>query len=108
MHRPQSNGSRARADEGVSTRISTKKADAVAQNSLGPVRGGRQRQSVASQATPGVGSVGATSEPTAKANVPECGADRNARILGRYVFRVELAPGESWKRRREERRARRG
>jgi hypothetical protein len=33
---------------------------------------------------------------------------RKGRILGRYVFRDELGPGESWKRRIETRRERRG
>jgi hypothetical protein len=32
---------------------------------------------------------------------------RSSRILGRYVFRDELSPGESWKRRIEARRERR-
>jgi hypothetical protein len=32
---------------------------------------------------------------------------RTSRILGRYVFRDELNPGESWKRRIEARRERR-
>jgi hypothetical protein len=32
---------------------------------------------------------------------------RTSRILGRYVFRDELSPGESWKRRIEARRERR-
>jgi hypothetical protein len=34
-------------------------------------------------------------------------ATRTSRILGRYVFRDELSPGESWKRRIEARRGRR-
>ena len=63
-------------------------------NSLGP--SAKQCEPAPVGSIPGLSSVGKPSSTT-----------RASRILGRYVFRDELSPGESWKRRIEARRERR-